>query len=151
MHASVLFIKKKEKKMSVKKYKQRPLSPHISVYNMEYSSMLSIFHRITGVILVVVLIVAGLLYKLQLYNVEVLATLINLLPNTFMGIADMLVWAAVYLVLWMLAYHVSNGIRHLFWDSVISTVSKDYVKLTSRFVIGLTVVIFISLSYVLTF
>ena len=89
---------------------QRPLSPHLQVYRPQITSVLSIFHRITGVVLafgavMLVLWLVALANGPERYTllVEVLATPIGLL----------------LLACWTYAmfYHLCNGIRHLFWDA----------------------------------
>jgi len=87
----------------------RPLSPHLQIYRPQLTSMLSIIHRITGVGLALgaVLVVWWLLAAAT--GAGYFATVDGLLTS----------WIG-YLVLlgstWALAYHMLNGIRHLFWD-----------------------------------
>ena len=87
----------------------RPMSPHLQIYRPQLTSMLSIIHRITGVGLALgaVLVVWWLLAAAT--SADYFATVDGLLTS----------WIG-YLVLlgstWALAYHLLNGIRHLFWD-----------------------------------
>ena len=87
----------------------RPLSPHITVYRPQITSVLSILHRITGVALTLgaVLVVWWLLAAAT--GPEAFA-LIDGLLTSWLGL---LVLAGSA---WALAYHTANGIRHLFWD-----------------------------------
>ena len=136
--------------MTDHKNRPRPLSPHLTIYKAEYSSMLSIYHRVTGILLAVCLLLFGLVYKIQAYNIENLSTVIDVLKpfcrsfvsetlfNNVLSLLGLFVGAAI---IFMLAYHMSNGIRHFFWDYIISTVSKGHVKVTSYMVITLTIVI----------
>jgi len=89
---------------------QRPLSPHLQVYRPQWTSVLSILHRITGVLLSVgtVLMVfwfVALSEGEQSYKAMV----------AFMSSPPVL----LALVAWTLAlfYHLFNGIRHLLWDT----------------------------------
>ncbi len=132
------------------KNRPRPLSPHLTVYKAEYSSMLSIYHRVTGILLAFCLLLIGVIYKLQAYNIEYFSLIVNYfsydqfkLVST--GLLNVLLTFIVLTLVFMLAYHMSNGIRHFVWDYVLSTVSKEHVKSTSYIVIILTLVIFISL------
>jgi succinate dehydrogenase / fumarate reductase cytochrome b subunit len=89
---------------------QRPLSPHLQVYRPQWSSVLSILHRITGLLVSAgtVLMVAWLVALAQ--GEQAFAAV-----RAFLGHPLML----VLLVGWTLAlfYHLLNGIRHLLWDT----------------------------------
>ncbi len=88
----------------------RPLSPHIQVYRPQLTSVLSILHRITGVLLGLgaVLVAVGL--ASMAYSPEFFTQAIHLLGS---------VWGQLFLFLWTLVlfYHLCNGIRHLIWDA----------------------------------
>ena len=89
---------------------QRPLSPHLQVYRPQWTSVLSILHRISGVLLSVgtVLMVVWLV---ALANGETAYdAMLKFMTNPLVLIA---------LVGWTLAlfYHLLNGIRHLTWDT----------------------------------
>jgi succinate dehydrogenase / fumarate reductase cytochrome b subunit len=88
----------------------RPLSPHLQVYRPQLTSMTSIAHRITGLLLS-----AGML--------PIVAWLVALAagPEAFAAVTA---WLAspvglIALMVWTLAmfYHLLNGIRHLLWDA----------------------------------
>jgi len=135
-------------KIASEKPRSRPLSPHITVYKVEFSSILSIYHRITGVLLSLVLLLLGLVYKLQTYNIEVFSSFVTYLdhlqseyPLFVSGSLCFILFAVVFI----LSFHISNGIRHMVWDSAISTVSKSFVNPSSFIVLGLTLVVFIGL------
>lgn len=88
----------------------RPLSPHLQVYRPQLTSVLSISHRISGVLLSLGLIV-------------VVAWLLALAagPDRFAALTGVLSSVPVLLLLlaWTAAlfYHLLNGIRHLLWDA----------------------------------
>jgi len=132
------------------KNKPRPLSPHLTVYKAEYSSMLSIYHRVTGIVLAICLLLLVLVYKSQAYNIEYYALLVNFLSeNSYADIILLVIYLvvvfAVFAVVYMLAYHMSNGIRHFVWDVLMPTVSKENIRTTSYAVIILSVILFIGL------
>lgn len=89
---------------------QRPLSPHLQVYRPQWSSVLSILHRISGLVLSVgtVLVVAWLVALAQG-------------EQAFAAVRGFLRHPVVLIVLigWTLAlfYHLLNGMRHLLWDT----------------------------------
>jgi len=88
----------------------RPLSPHLQIYRPQLTSVLSITHRATGVALSLGTMV--LLYWLQAVARG---------PETYAAAQEFLGCWLVQLVLagwtWAFFYHLSNGIRHLFWDA----------------------------------
>ncbi len=90
--------------------KERPLSPHLQVYRPQMTSMLSIMHRGTGVFL-------ALGTPLLVYWLVKLAAG----PTAFAAVQECFSHWFVQLLLlgWTFAmfYHLSNGIRHLFWDA----------------------------------
>lgn len=89
---------------------QRPLSPHLQVYRPQWTSVLSILHRITGVLLSVgtVLMVVWLVALAQ--GEQAYQSMIGFMSSPVVLLA---------LVGWTLAlfYHLLNGIRHLLWDT----------------------------------
>ncbi len=89
---------------------RRPLSPHLQVYRPQLTSVLSIFHRFTGIALSV-----GTL--LLVYWLAAAAAG----PDTFNSAQNFVgSWFGILLLFgWSVAlfYHLCNGIRHLFWDA----------------------------------
>lgn len=87
----------------------RPLSPHLQVYRPQLTSVLSITHRGTGVLLAV-----GLL--LLVYWLLALAGGPGAYAEAqgFLGswFGKLLLFGFTY----ALFYHMCNGVRHLFWD-----------------------------------
>ncbi|WP_299395548.1 succinate dehydrogenase, cytochrome b556 subunit [Pelagibius sp.] len=88
----------------------RPLSPHLQVYRPQITTMLSILHRITGIALAV-----GTL--LLIYWLAAAASG----PTAFATAQELVgsIFGRLLLFGWTFAlfYHLSNGIRHLFWDA----------------------------------
>ena len=88
----------------------RPLSPHLSVYRPQWTSVLSICHRITGVGMT---LGAGLVvwWLLAAATGEDYFEFVDGILTSWLG----------HLVLlgltWALAFHFLNGIRHLWWDT----------------------------------
>ena len=89
---------------------QRPLSPHLQVYKPQITSVLSILHRATGCFLSI----GSLLLAYWLYNVAYGEQQYSAIHGFLSGIVGQLL-----LIAWSAAlyYHLSNGIRHLFWDA----------------------------------
>jgi succinate dehydrogenase / fumarate reductase cytochrome b subunit len=88
----------------------RPLSPHLQVYRPQYTMVLSILHRATGVVLAVgLLLLAYWLLALASGPAEY-AHATRLLASPL----GLLVLAGLTLAFW---YHFCTGIRHLVWDT----------------------------------
>ena len=88
---------------------KRPLSPHLQIYKPQLTSVLSISHRITGVLLsffsVMIPITLFFIYSGEQYFLE-FKVIFN---NIFIKII-------LFSFIFFLFYHFANGIRHLFWD-----------------------------------
>jgi len=88
----------------------RPLSPHIQIYRKQLTSTLSILHRATGVFLSIgTLALVYWLWSLSAGAEAYEST--QALFSSIIGRTILLGWV------FSLAYHLSNGIRHLFWDA----------------------------------
>ena len=87
----------------------RPLSPHLSVWRFQLPAVMSITHRITGIILTsgTVLLTVWLL---ALAFGESSFNLVSLVISHPIGQIVLFGYTVV------LFYHASNGVRHLFWD-----------------------------------
>jgi succinate dehydrogenase / fumarate reductase, cytochrome b subunit len=88
----------------------RPLSPHLQIYRWQLTSVMSILHRATGVVLS-----AGTI--LLVWWLVAAASG----PEAYEGVEDFLgSWIGLLLLFgWTVAlfYHLCNGIRHLVWDT----------------------------------
>ena len=90
-------------------HNNNPLSPHLQIYSWQISSLLSITHRIVGVInLIAVTFVC--LWVLSLHLGEELYELTYFFLNSFLG-----KFLIVFLC-WSFSFHILNEVRHLFWD-----------------------------------
>jgi succinate dehydrogenase / fumarate reductase cytochrome b subunit len=86
-----------------------PLSPHIQIYSWNISSLISISHRITGVINILALTLVCLWIGLLLLgesNYENIKFFLQSIFGKFIILA--FVWSFVFQIL--------SEIRHLFWD-----------------------------------
>jgi len=88
----------------------RPLSPHLSIYRPQMTSVLSILHRITGV---------GMSLSAVLIVWWFLAAATG--PEYFEFVDGLLTsWLGLLILvasLWAFWFHFFNGIRHLRWDA----------------------------------
>ncbi|MDG7053287.1 MAG: succinate dehydrogenase, cytochrome b556 subunit [Wolbachia endosymbiont of Alcedoecus sp.] len=107
----------------------RPLSPHLQIYKVQVTSFFSIMHRLTGILLFLLLMVLSWYFILHVYFPELfIVKHLNVLLST--PIAKL----AYVLCLVSFLYHFLNGIRHLLWDAgfnlEITSVSKSAMLLT---------------------
>ena len=88
---------------------QNPLSPHLQIYRWHISSLLSITHRIAGVINLFSLILI-FFWLLVLSVGESNYELFLLMINSFIGKFILIGFT------WSMIFHLLSGIRHLVWD-----------------------------------
>ena len=86
-----------------------PLSPHIQIYRWHISSLVSISHRITGIINIVVITLICLWASLLLLG-ENNYGMINSLLNTLIGKFIILA------ITWSFSFQILSEIRHLIMD-----------------------------------
>lgn|SRR5476651_1508830 len=112
---------------------ERPLSPHLQIYKIQITSLLSILHRMTGVILyggavLWVVWLVGLANGKESYN-----TIQSFLLHP-LGLLLLLGWSLSFF------YHFCNGIRHLCWDMGYGYDIKT-VRQTGWFVVVMTIIL----------
>lgn len=88
----------------------RPLSPHLQIYRPQLTSVLSITHRMSGIVLSAGLVVL-VAWLLALASGPQAYDRVNALLFSIPGLILMLIWTQA------LFYHLLNGIRHLLWDA----------------------------------
>ena len=88
---------------------KNPLSPHLQIYRWHISSLLSITHRISGVINLLALILI-FFWLLGLSFDESNYELFLLIINSFFGKFILIGFT------WSMSFHILSGIRHLVWD-----------------------------------
>ena len=117
-----------------------PLSPHIQIYNWHISSLVSISHRITGIINFVslTLICFWVSYLvLGKDNYELIFIFLNSFIGKFLILA----------IVWSFSFQILSEIRHLFWDYGIGFELKTANITGSLVIVGsfiLTLLIYIS-------
>ena len=88
---------------------QNPLSPHLQIYRWHISSLLSITHRIVGIINLLALFFI-FFWLLTLSFGESSYELFLLIINSFLGKFILIGFT------WSMSFHLLSGIRHLIWD-----------------------------------
>lgn len=87
----------------------RPTSPHLQIYKLPLTGVISISHRITGVLLSVgLLLVVCVIHTLSQGENAYLA---------MQAAAKFWMWKLIYWgFIYALFFHLCHGIRHLWWD-----------------------------------
>jgi len=88
---------------------KKPLSPHIQIYSWNISSLISISHRIIGVINILALILICFWIALLLLG-ESNYEYIKLFLQSFFG------KFLIICLTWSFIFQILSEIRHLFWD-----------------------------------
>ena len=110
-----------------------PLSPHLQVYRWQITSVLSILHRITGVVSSLgSLIIIFLLFAIG-SGEDFYGSAINVANNLF-------VRTILIGLTFSYLFYFANCIRHLFWDSGYG-LELNTAKLTGWLTVFLTVVL----------
>ena len=86
-----------------------PLSPHLQIYKWQISSLLSIAHRIVGVINILAITLICI-WTLSLLLGENNYETTKLFLKSFFG------KFLIVSLCWAFSFHILNEIRHLIWD-----------------------------------
>jgi succinate dehydrogenase / fumarate reductase cytochrome b subunit len=129
--------------------KQKPLSPHLSIYKPQITSITSILHRITGVAIYFGL-VFGIIYVAMIsYNQntpEQEYQFVCASCQIFAFIKNSFICIIVFGFSFSIIYHALNGVKYLFW-----AISKGLDVKTSAIIayviITLTLILSIFISY----
>ncbi len=90
-------------------HRARPLSPHLNIYRKQISSVLSIFHRLTGMLLFSVLSLAAWWFILWVFSK---------FDPSYLQVTHYLPFKLVLILTSVSSfYHLCTGIRHLIWDT----------------------------------
>ena len=88
---------------------KNPLSPHIQIYNWHISSLVSISHRITGIINIIIITLICFWVSLLLLgssNYELVQNFFETYIGKFFIVGT----------IWSFSFQALCEIRHLFWD-----------------------------------
>jgi len=90
-------------------YEKNPLSPHLQIYKWHLSMILSITHRIIGVVNSIAMILICL-WTISLLFGEENYEIIKILFQSFFG------KLLIISLSWSFSFHILSEIRHLIWD-----------------------------------
>ena len=88
----------------------RPISPHLQAYKLPLTGIISITHRITGVLLSVGLIVIIYILSAMAGGADNYAAMEQMMNS---WLIRLLYWGFIY----ALFFHLCHGVRHLIWDA----------------------------------
>ena len=92
-----------------KNNRQRPISPHLSIYKPQISSILSIGHRLSGV---------GLFFALAAFCWWFTLWVFSKFEPCYLELFDNIIVKIILIIAsYGFFYHVSTGVRHLVWDT----------------------------------
>jgi len=111
----------------------RPLSPHLTIYKPQLTSMMSISHRISGLAL------SGCIIGLAACSFCPLDMPHIVEHIQGMALPSPLIFTAKSVLAFPLAYHTINGIRHMSWDVGMGLTLKE-VYMTGYATLGLTAI-----------
>jgi succinate dehydrogenase / fumarate reductase, cytochrome b subunit len=86
----------------------RPISSHITIYLPQVSSLFSIWHRISGILLTSTLF-------LSLYSLKFSIWWLSFKLYDFMA-SSFIIYLVFFICVTSFSYHLLNGLRHIFWD-----------------------------------
>ena len=90
-------------------HNSRPISPHLTIYKKQISSVLSIFHRLTG---------AGLFFGFAIVMWWFSLLIFSRFDSFYIELGGgCLVRGCLVLISFSGFYHFCTGIRHLVWDT----------------------------------
>ena len=88
---------------------KNPISPHIQIYNWHISSLISISHRITGIINIIIITFICFWVALLLLGNSNYELVQNFFESYF---GKFLILGTV----WSFSFQILSEIRHMFWD-----------------------------------
>lgn len=116
--------------------KPHPLSPHLTIYKPQISSVLSIMHRITGFVMFfgfLIILWTTNIYTFKSSTLEDFGNILTYITKNkfFMSV--------VILFSYCIFYHMCTGIRYLFWDAG-KLMEVKMVNLTGWLAITLSII-----------
>jgi len=117
----------------------RPISPHLQIYKLPLTGIISITHRITGVLLSIGLIFFVYIISSVADGTDSYAAMQDLMS---VWLIRLIYWGFIY----ALFFHLCHGVRHLIWDtgqSFENETLEHYAKIELIASVALTLFTFI--------
>jgi succinate dehydrogenase / fumarate reductase cytochrome b subunit len=100
--------------------KPRPLSPHLTIHRVQYTSTMSILHRISGFLLCFMILAFICIFHYAIYDFACFAYIVEKCISwvaVYEVILTCFVAGAATIFVASFYYHFSTGFRHLFSDT----------------------------------
>jgi len=88
----------------------RPISPHLQIYKLPLTGIISISHRMTGVLLSVGLLLFVFIVSAVSGGADAYAAMQAVMQ---LWLIKLLYWGFIF----ALFFHLCHGVRHLIWDA----------------------------------
>lgn len=120
----------------------KPLSPHLGIYKPQITSIMSIFHRFTGIGLFFGFLALIWMLFIYVYDYSKLNHIREFFFENNIG--------KIFLYIWIfgLFFHTLNGIRYLFWSMGIMMEMKS-VKSSAWIVLSCAIICTVLVFYIL--
>nr|YP_008963203.1 succinate:cytochrome c oxidoreductase subunit 3 [Gelidium vagum]AGO19317.1 succinate:cytochrome c oxidoreductase subunit 3 [Gelidium vagum] len=89
----------------------RPLSPHLTIYAPQLSSLSSIWHRLSGIFISIAFIL-----EINFINSLLSSNLQNLISVLGLNLTYDIKKLLIIFIITVLIYHLLSGLRYLIWD-----------------------------------
>nr|BBF98319.1 succinate dehydrogenase subunit 3 [Goniomonas avonlea] len=122
-------------------HRSRSLSPHLSVYIAQLSSVFSIFHRVSGVVLSILLLFFFIVFSCLSFFC--LTSFVVPLFFDFSYIYVFFSFAFFIVPLFCLSYHIFCGLRNLYFDFS-GQLTRFMVSFLSWFILFFSFIFFFS-------
>nr|YP_009774161.1 succinate:cytochrome c oxidoreductase subunit 3 [Caulacanthus okamurae]QIZ74778.1 succinate:cytochrome c oxidoreductase subunit 3 [Caulacanthus okamurae] len=115
------------------RFLNRPVSPHLFIYNPQISSLGSIWHRISAIVLILIVVLLTLVIEVVMLNSYTSSYSIFFITS----VVQLSSWPNLFLykfILLFLAYHGMNGFRYIIND-------LNFLSNTSKFISSFNIII----------
>lgn len=115
---------------------KREMSPHLTIYKPQLTSLLSVTHRGTGMVLTTAVWGLGLA---ALTSPQDIANYASVIEGLHLSTGTLT--ALKFMIAYPLAFHTANGVRHLLWDTgrflkITEVYSTGYVMIGASFALA---------------
>ena len=118
--------------------KNRPLSPHLQIWRWGPHMLVSILHRVSGVIMFVMLPFIIWLFDHSLTS-EISFDRFRALFDGLLFVPGWMVKLVVLGIIWAFLHHIGAGVRHLVMDVLHGTVNKKTGKTSALAVFAFSI------------